>query len=133
MNLAPVPIDDFSLWLASFGRPEILRELALLSLCGLLAWALVALLRRVFSPDTSYSIWFGSSVIDGVLFPSTLLALGFTARTFWAASHPIHIFAVAIPVLVALVVIRVGVKVLQVAFRDAAWLRPIERTISWGA
>jgi small-conductance mechanosensitive channel len=30
-------------------------------------------------------------------------------------------------------VIRVGVKVLQAAFRQASWLRPVERTISWGA
>ena len=40
-------------------------------------------------------------------------------------------FKVAIPVLVALVVIRIGVKVLQVAYPDAAWVRPIERSISW--
>jgi small-conductance mechanosensitive channel len=128
---APIPIDDFSLWLASFGRPQSLLELALLACCGLLAWLLVALLRRVFSPDASYSIWFGRGVVDGVLFPAVLLALGFTARTLWAAEHPVHILRIAIPVLVALVVIRVGVKVLQVAFRQASWLRPIERTISW--
>jgi len=133
VNPAPIPINDFSLWLASFGRPDVLLELALLAVCGLLAWGLVALLRRVFSPDAAYSIWFGSGVVDGVLFPTTLLALGFTARTLWAEAHHIHIFPIAIPALVALVVIRVGVKVLQVAFRHAAWLRPIERTISWGA
>jgi small-conductance mechanosensitive channel len=38
---------------------------------------------------------------------------------------------VAIPVLVSLVVIRVGVKVLQVAFASAPWVRALERTISW--
>ena len=37
----------------------------------------------------------------------------------------------AVPVLVSLVVIRIGVKVLQVAYPDAAWVRPIERSISW--
>ena len=42
-------------------------------------------------------------------------------------------FKIAIPVLVALVVIRIGVKVLQVAYPDAAWVRPIERSISWMA
>jgi len=68
-----------------------------------------------------------------VLFPTALLALGFAARTLWAASHASIAFGIAIPVLVALVVIRVGVKVLQVAFRHAAWLRPVERTISWAA
>jgi small-conductance mechanosensitive channel len=130
---APIPIDDFSLWLASFGQPLALLELALLAGCGMLAWMLVALLRRIFSPDAAYSIWFGRGVVDGVLFPAVLLALGFTARTLWAAGHPVHILRIAIPVLVALVVIRVGVKVLQVAFRQASWLRPIERTISWAA
>jgi small-conductance mechanosensitive channel len=43
------------------------------------------------------------------------------------------VFRVAIPVLLALAAIRLGVKVLQVAFKDAAWLRPIERSISWAA
>jgi small-conductance mechanosensitive channel len=43
------------------------------------------------------------------------------------------VFRVAIPVLVSLVVIRVGVKVLQVAFPTAGWVKPLERTISWFA
>jgi small-conductance mechanosensitive channel len=41
------------------------------------------------------------------------------------------VFKVAIPVLVSLVVIRLGVKVLQVAFSAAPWVRAVERTISW--
>ena len=40
-------------------------------------------------------------------------------------------FRVAIPVLVALVVIRVGAKVLQATFPQSSWVRPIERSISW--
>ena len=36
----------------------------------------------------------------------------------------------SVPVLVALVVIRIGVKVLQVAFRRRRF-RPVERSISW--
>jgi small-conductance mechanosensitive channel len=130
-SAAPIPIDDLSLWLASFAKPQVLLELAVLAGCALVAWGLVALLRRLVAPDAEYSIWFGSGLIDGVLFPTALLALGFAARTFWATSHASIAFGIAIPVLVALVVIRVGVKVLQVAFRHAAWLRPIERTISW--
>ena len=132
-SAAPVPIDDLSLWLASFARPQVLFELAILAGCVLAAWGLVALLRRMLAPDAEYSIWFGSGLIDGVLFPTVLLALGFAARTLWSTSHPTIVFTIVIPVLVALVVIRVGVKVLQVAFRHAAWLRPVERTISWVA
>ncbi|MFN3495552.1 MAG: mechanosensitive ion channel family protein, partial [Hydrogenophaga sp.] len=46
---------------------------------------------------------------------------------------PVAAFKVVIPVLVSLVVIRVGVKVLQVAFSSAPWVRLLERTISWVA
>jgi small-conductance mechanosensitive channel len=41
------------------------------------------------------------------------------------------VFKVAIPVLVSLAVIRLGVKVLQVAFKNAPLVRALERTISW--
>ncbi len=127
----PQPITDLSDWAASFLQPGALIELAVLVLCVGLAWALVALLRRAFNPDRDASIWFGRHLIDGVLFPSTLLVLAYTAQALVSRLQPLAVFKVAVPVLVALVVIRVGVKVLQVAFRDAPWLRPIERTISW--
>jgi small-conductance mechanosensitive channel len=43
------------------------------------------------------------------------------------------VFKIAIPVLMALVVIRVGVKVLQAAFGNTRFIRVLERTISWVA
>jgi small-conductance mechanosensitive channel len=42
-------------------------------------------------------------------------------------------FRVAIPVLVSLVVIRLGVNVLRAAFTQARWARTLEHTISWVA
>ena len=44
---------------------------------------------------------------------------------------PMAVFRIAIPALVALLVIRLGVKVLQAAFKDAPLVRALERTISW--
>ncbi len=44
---------------------------------------------------------------------------------------PLAVFKVAVPVLLALAVIRLGVKVLQVAFKEAPFVRALERTISW--
>jgi small-conductance mechanosensitive channel len=44
---------------------------------------------------------------------------------------PLAVFKVVIPVLVSLVVIRVGVKVLQVALHGAPWVKVLERSISW--
>lgn len=130
---APIPINDFTLWLQAFLQPGALVELGALVGCVVLAWSIVALARRTFRPDESSSIWFGRRLVDGVLFPALLLILAYGTRSTLQLFQPLAVFRLVIPVLVALVVIRVGVKVLQVAFRDAAWLRPIERTISWVA
>lgn len=132
MSVTPTPpIDDFLLWADRFLQRGALIELAVLAACLLVAWTLVALLRRWLQPDQSVSIWFGRRLFDGVLFPLLWLLLAQVARGLLEAYQGVAIMHLAIPVLMALVVIRVGVKVLQVAFGDAAWLKPIERTISW--
>jgi hypothetical protein len=56
---------------------------------------------------------------------------GYVARTLLMQWVPLAAFKLVIPVLISLVVIRVGAKVLQAAFPQAAWVRPIERSISW--
>lgn len=125
-------LDDIGRWLEAFLRPTVWIELAALAVCVGLAWGLVALLRQGLPRDVeSRSIFFGRKIVDGALFPLVLLALGYAARAVVLQWTPLAIFKVAIPVLVSLVVIRIGVKVLQVAFPGAAWVRPIERTISW--
>lgn len=126
------PADDLSDWMQALLQPRTLVELGVLLACALLAWGAVAGLRRAFAPrQVEQSIWFGRSLVDGVLFPALLLASAYSAHAALLAHMPLAVLRVAIPALVSLVVIRVGVKVLQVAFRDAAWLPPIERTISW--
>ena len=125
-------LDDIGRWLEAFLRPTVWIELAALAVCVGLAWGLVALLRQGLPRDVeSRSIFFGRKIVDGALFPLVLLALGYAARAVVLQWTPLAIFKVAIPVLVSLVVIRIGVKVLQVAFPGATWVRPIERTISW--
>jgi small-conductance mechanosensitive channel len=128
-------LEDFERLTQAMLKPTVLIEAAAIATCVLLAWALVALLRRGLQRagghDEARSIVFGRSVVDGVLFPLLLLGLGYAARAIVALWVPLAVFKVAIPVLVSLAVIRTGVKVLQVAFPLAAWVRPIERTISW--
>jgi small-conductance mechanosensitive channel len=92
------------------------------------------LLRRALNmQQEGSSILFGHQVIDGVLFPLMLLTLAYVARSVLAPQMPLAVFKVAIPVLVSLAVIRLGVKVLQAAFSSAPWVRVMERTISWMA
>jgi len=128
----PPPIDDLQAWLQGFAQPTVWLELAALATCVLLAWGLASLLRRALGmKDSTGSVLFGRQVFDGALFPLLLLVLGYLARALLLQFVPLAVFKVAIPVLVSLVVIRLGVKVLQVAFAAAPWVRAIERTISW--
>jgi small-conductance mechanosensitive channel len=91
----------------------------------------VAGLRRAVASEDPRSIWFGRRKVDGVLFPLVLLCLGYAALAVLDRYMGVAVFKVAIPVLVSLVVIRVGVKVLQAAFAQAGWVRLLEHTISW--
>ncbi|MEO7108347.1 MAG: mechanosensitive ion channel domain-containing protein [Rhodoferax sp.] len=127
----PKPIDDLDAWLAAFTQVTVLLELGALALCVALSWGLVVLMRRSLGVYDGKSILFGQRAVDGVLFPLILLCFSSIALAILNDFVRAAVFKVAIPVLIALVVIRVGVKVLQVAFDQARWARLLEHTISW--
>ncbi len=134
LSTTPPPIDDLQGWLMGFTQPTVWLEFAALAGCVLLAWLLASGLRKTLGVrDDAASVMFGRQVFDGAMFPLLLLVLGYIARSVLLKFVPLAVFKVAIPVLVSLVVIRLGVKVLQVAFTAAPWVRVIERTISWMA
>ncbi len=130
---APKPIDDLDAWLAAFTQTSVLVEVALLVVCGLLAWLLVSAVHRMLPGFDERSIWMGRRKVDGVLFPLLLLCLAFAAQAVLDRYIQAVVFKIAIPVLISLVIIRVGVKVLQAAFVEARWARTLETTISWVA
>jgi len=130
-TITPEPIDDFEGWLAAFMQKTVLIELAALLFCALLAYLLVTVIRSALQRDAESSIWFGRKGVDGVLFPMLLLSLSFFVREALSNYLPATLLRLAIPVLVALVAIRVGVKVLRAAFTEARWARALEQTISW--
>jgi len=132
MKAAPSQPDDLDSWFSLLLQPASLKELAVLVACAVLAWTLVWLARRTTAPREP-SILFGRRIIDGVLFPLLLLSLAYLAQTLLAGRLPLALFRLAIPALVALAALRLGVKVLQVAVMDAPWVRALERTISWVA
>jgi small-conductance mechanosensitive channel len=127
----PAKIDSLDSWFAALAQPTTLTELAALILCAMLAWLVVRVAGRARMAVDNSSILFGRRVIDGVLFPVLLLFLAYMAKDLLERMFPVALFKVAIPVLVSLAVIRLGVKVLQVAFKDAPLVRALERTISW--
>ena len=131
MQFSSPMFDDVQQWFRAFAQPTVLVELGTLAVCVALAWLMVSAVRRAVHRNEPRSILFGRKVVDGVLFPLTLLGLVYVARAVVVQWVPLAAFKLVIPVLISLVVIRVGVKVLQAAFPQSAWVRPIERSISW--
>jgi small-conductance mechanosensitive channel len=125
------PFDERELdeLVAELSRPGAVAELAILAGCLVAAWIVVRLIRGRARPVGS--IWFGNRIFDGVFFPILALAFAYAARVVLAATIKPAVFKVAIPILISLVVIRLSVRVLGRTFPGVAWVRTIERSISW--
>jgi small-conductance mechanosensitive channel len=68
-----------------------------------------------------------------VFFPFAALALAYGARIVLAGSVKLAVFKLAIPILLSLALIRLSVRVLSASFPSSAWMRVLERSISWVA
>jgi len=131
--MSEVKPDELDSWLAALAQTSTLIELAVLAACALLAWLLASTAAKAFTGRAANTITFGKRIIDGVLFPALWLVLAYVARKLLATSVPLAAFKIAVPVLLSLLVIRLGVKVLQAAFTETPFIRFLERTISWVA
>ncbi|PUE55003.1 mechanosensitive ion channel protein [Limnohabitans sp. 2KL-17] len=129
-NMKSLNIADPLAWLDALVRAESIQVLAAFAVCVALAWLAVWLVRQAFATQ-ELSVLLGKRLIDGVLFPAVLLGLTFAARTLLTGDHPVALFGILLPVCISLALIRFGVKVLQVAFGAAPFVRVLERTISW--
>jgi small-conductance mechanosensitive channel len=123
------PAEDLSALLDSLARPSALIEFAVLAACLAAAWLLVRLARGGTARPAS--VWFGARIVDGVLFPVLALSLAVAARWLLAKSQAVAVFQIAVPILASLVIIRVAVRVMRVAFPASQVVRVIERTVSW--
>jgi small-conductance mechanosensitive channel len=104
-------------------------ELAGLAACLVGAYLLV---KRLGGSEAHVnSIWFGERIYDGVLFPLVALLGGLLARFVFKDYGPIALIRLAMPILFSLLIIRVSVRVLQVAFPRSTLVRRLERTVSW--
>ncbi len=122
--------DDLRALLSALAHSSSFTELGVLAGCLLVAYALVRLMRG--AAPTPGSIWFGERIVDGVLFPVLALAIASGARQAMVAlGVPIAVFKIALPILASLLVIRLGVRVLRVAFPNSQLVRVLERTLSW--
>lgn len=135
MNQA-LSMNELQELLAALLKPAALTELALLLASLALAWLITWQLARAQASNQQrpLSVLFGRHVVDGVLFPVLALLLAMGARKLlihWGVH--LALFKLAIPVLVSLMVIRFTVRVLTVAMPNSAWVRLVERFVSWVA
>ncbi len=122
-------IEDFGTWIDALLRPTSLAELALLALILGVAYGLVMWLRgRSTQPRR---VFFGDRGFDGVLFPGLALIGALVAKSVLVHHMPVAVMRVAVPVLASLFVIRVGVRVLRVAFPTSNLVRALEKSLSW--
>ena len=123
---------DLSILFERLSQPTVLYELLVLVVCGLAAWLIVNRLRarQNVSPKKN-GVFLGSKGIDGALFPIVLLLFVLFVRFVLKDYLPFTLMQLAIPMLVALVVIRLVVKVVRSVFPDARWARRLERSVSW--
>lgn len=129
----PAQVKDLEGLVRGLGQTGALIELGTLAACSVAAWLIARLASKSLAQQDGTSILFGRRIIDGVLFPALLLGLAYLAKALLVRTMPLAVFQLAIPVLLALLVIRVGVKVLQAAFKDTPLIKLLERTISWVA
>lgn len=127
-GLATARVEDLGALIDALTRPSALLELAALALCLALAWFIVRTWRGNHRPS---SVWFGERIVDGVLFPVVALLLALLARWLVAKTQTVAVLQIAVPILASLLIIRVAVRVLRVAFPQSQVVRVIERTISW--
>jgi len=123
-------MNDPVFWWLHMNPQQATQELLLFLACIAMAWFLVWGVRRV-TPQWDLSVLLGRRLFDGVLFPSLLLVLVFITRAVLAKLQALWIFDFLVPVCFSLAVIRLGAKVLQVTFKSADWVRPLERSLSW--
>jgi small-conductance mechanosensitive channel len=122
---------DFAYVEEYLAGPRGMAELAIVLACFAAAWLVD---RRFARADRGTPIR-GAREVAHVLFPLTALVLLLIARSAFVRSGTTMLFDVAIPLAVALAVIRILVYTLRRLFPDASWLAGSSRAIAfaiWG-
>lgn len=127
-SLAETSLSD---WLAQFSGPQVLLELGIVVLVLALVWWALSRLRAALHYDNPDSVFFGRKVIDGALFPLLGLLMLSIASAALRPHQNLLLLSLAMPILTSLLLIRIGVKVLKIAFPGKRWVEPVARSFSW--
>jgi small-conductance mechanosensitive channel len=117
-------------------QPAIIWQVGVLALCLFVAWLITrqvkAVLRRRRAADPTVADA-SEEGLRRVVFPLTALGLVVLARAVLANWHHINLLKLAVPLLLAMAVIRLTVHALKRSFPRAGWLASFERAFAFGA
>ena len=118
-------------------QPAIFWQVGVLAVCLFIAWLITrqvkAVLRRRRAADPSLATDGSEEGLRRVIFPLTALVLVVLARAVLANWHHINLLKLAVPLLLAMAVIRLTVHALKRSFPRAGWLASFERAFAFGA
>ncbi len=118
-------------------KPAIFWQVGVLVVCllmaGLIARQVKAVLHRRQSGDLGYVRGAGEEGLRRVVFPLSALLLVALARVTLERWHHVNLLKLAVPLLMAMAVIRLTVHALKRAFPRAGWLASFERFFAFGA
>jgi small-conductance mechanosensitive channel len=129
------PLDTL---LSDMQQPDIWQEAWGLLLAIGLAYALTWLVRRRWlaaQPQVSMaeSVWLGSRPFNGVMFALLALAFTYAANRIVGQWQTLSVLKVALPILIALVAIRLLSRTFALSFPSSILARMTERFFSWMA
>jgi len=117
-------------------RGVVLWQIAIIALSLLIAWQSARYLRRRLAaatvaadPERTMRISVGG--MNRELFPVTALLLLLLGRWMLEYSQPVHLLNIAVPLVLAMVIIRGVVYLLRHTFAPGGLLRSWEMAISW--
>ena len=117
-------------------RGVVLWQIAIIALSLLIAWQVARYLRRRLAastvaadPERTMRISVGG--MNRELFPVTALLLLLLGRWVLEYSQPVHLLNIAVPLVLAMVIVRGVVYLLRHTFAPGGLLRSWEVAISW--
>ncbi|MDD2988975.1 MAG: mechanosensitive ion channel [Zoogloea sp.] len=118
-------------------KPAIVWQVGVLAVClllaGLITRQIKTVLRQRQSTAPDYVRGVGEEGLRRVVFPLSALLLVALARVTLDKWHHVNLLKLAVPLLMAMAVIRLTVHALKRAFPRAGWLASFERFFAFGA
>jgi small-conductance mechanosensitive channel len=127
----PIPLDNLLEHLLNDShQTELLWQIALLVLCGAISWGLMRWITPFLANERA--TWrIGNAAAKRIGLPLIGLLLVVIGREILEQWHEAHLLNIAVPLLGALVIVRILVYMLRFAFNYNETIKTWERYIAW--